>query len=203
MAHKFDPQNMKRLDTDKRRALMPPGETLISLGLKPTDIMADIGCGAGYFSIPAALHLSSDAAEAGEDLVTASGLVYALDISEDMLDEVTEKALDLDLPNIICIKTEEYNLKIQDEIIDFALICNVLHEIEDKPSFLSEIHRILVPGGILAIIEWQKISEEYGPKAEERISQPELLQFLEQSGFAPINSFDFEESFYAMSVRRV
>ena len=53
MTHKFDAKNKHKLDNEKRRELLPPDETLIKLGLHEGDIMADIGCGIGYFTIPA------------------------------------------------------------------------------------------------------------------------------------------------------
>lgn len=47
MAHKFDVKNKHKLDIEKRRELLPPEQTLISLHLQEEDIMADIGCGIG------------------------------------------------------------------------------------------------------------------------------------------------------------
>ena len=53
MAHKLDPRECWKLDTPDRRRIMPPDETLVKLGLKENDIFIDIGCGIGYFTIPA------------------------------------------------------------------------------------------------------------------------------------------------------
>lgn len=196
MTHKFDPQNRKRLDTEQRRAIMPQTETLVRLGLKRTDTMADIGCGAGYFTIPAAMFVRSDAADCSHNAI------FALDTSGDMLAEITEKALDLDITNIKYQRTEEYDLKIQDACADFSLICNVLHEIEDKPRFLTEVLRIMKPGGTLAIIEWQKLRGDYGPSEEERIDKTQLRNLLMLSGLSIVGDFDFVESFYAMTATK-
>lgn len=196
MTHKFDPQNRKRLDTEERRAIMPPAETLVRLGFKKTDVMADIGCGAGYFTIPAALFIDSDTD------ACSNACIFALDTSGDMLAEVTEKALDLGLKNIKCFKTSEYDLKIQDSCVDFAIICNVLHEIEDKPRFLAEVLRIMKPGATLAIIEWQKRRGEYGPSCEERIDKNQLRDLLVLSGLTYNDDFDFIENFYAVTVTK-
>ncbi len=196
MVHKFDPQNKKRLDTEERRAIMPPSETLVKLGFKKTDVMADIGCGAGYFTLPAALIIDSNTGTG------SNSCIFALDTSEDMLAEVTEKALDLGLKNISCFKTSEYDLKIQDNCVDFALICNVLHEISDKPKFIAEVMRIMKPGAILAVIEWQKRRGEYGPSEEERIDKNQLRDQLVLSGLSHPDDFDFIESFYAVTATK-
>ena len=76
MAHKFDAKNKHKLDNEKRRELLPPEEILIKLGLHEGDIMADIGCGIGYFTNPAS-KIAGD-----------SGNIFAMDISPEMLQDV-------------------------------------------------------------------------------------------------------------------
>ncbi len=53
MVHKFNPKDLQKLDNPERRRLLPPEETLERLGLRKNDIIADIGCGIGYFSFAA------------------------------------------------------------------------------------------------------------------------------------------------------
>ncbi len=53
MAHKFNVKDMQKLDSPERRKILPPEETLIKIGLNKNQIFIDIGCGIGYFSIPA------------------------------------------------------------------------------------------------------------------------------------------------------
>ena len=93
MAHKFDIKNMKKLDSPQRRKLMPPKITLLELGLKKGNIVADIGCGIGYFTIPAAEIVSPNP-------------VFALDSSQEMLDYMMENNT---CENVKPIKTNTYN----------------------------------------------------------------------------------------------
>ena len=79
MSHKFDAKNKHKLDNETRRKMLPPEQTLLSLGLKEGDIMADIGCGIGYFAVPAS------------KIVGKSGKVFAMDILPEMLEEVHVK----------------------------------------------------------------------------------------------------------------
>ena len=102
MTHKFDAKNKHKLDNEKRRDLLPPEQTLIRLGLHEGDIMADIGCGIGYFSIPAS------------KIVGDSGKIFALDILPEMLQDVEMKIKDNDTLNIEIILTEENDLKLED-----------------------------------------------------------------------------------------
>ena len=102
MTHKFEPKNKNKLDNEWRRQNIPPLPTLEKLGLSSTDIVGDIGCGIGYFSISAA------------EMINSHNKVYALDTSEEMLTEVEKRASVADVSNIVTIKTSEYNLKLPD-----------------------------------------------------------------------------------------
>ena len=183
MTHKFESKNKNKLDNEWRRQNLPPLPTLEKMGLSSTDIVADIGCGIGYFSISAA------------EMINSHNKVYALDTSEEMLTEVEKRASVADISNIVTIKTSEYNLKLPDGSITFALLVNVLHEIEDKMKFIREINRILKPEGKIAIIEWEKEKMEMGPPVDHRIGKDEVFSILNDFGFEISNQLKFAGMF--------
>lgn len=185
MTHKFDAKNKHKLDNDWRRQHLPPFQILETLGLAKDDIVADIGCGIGYFTIPAC------------EIVKASNKIYALDISEEMLQEVERRAAIASVSNIIALQTKEYALKLPDETVTFGLMVNVLHEVEDKARFLEEIKRILKAQGKLALIEWEKKVMSMGPPLEHRLAEAEVLEILQTNGFVVHQSQHFADSFYA------
>jgi len=191
LTHKFDKNNRHKLDNEKRRQVMPPLKTLEMLGFVGGVDMADIGCGIGYFSIPAA------------EIAGTSSKIYALDISIEMLDEVEKRALEAGLSNIRNIMVDEYDLKLGDQSVGFAIISNVLHEIEDKKRYVSEICRILQNGGILAIIEWEKIEGESGPPVEHRVSYEEVSELLSQNGFENIMKYCIGQDYYGITAKKV
>ena len=59
--HKFDPKNMARLESEERRKKMPPDVILKKIGISSGVRVADIGCGIGFFSIPASKIVAPDA----------------------------------------------------------------------------------------------------------------------------------------------
>jgi ubiquinone/menaquinone biosynthesis C-methylase UbiE len=156
------------------------------LGLSSTDIVADIGCGIGYFTIPAT------------EMINSENKVYALDTSEEMLAEVEKRASFANVTNIVTIKTSEYDLTLPGESITFALLVNILHEIEDKMKFIREVKRILRKEGKLAIIEWEKEDMEKGPSVDQRIGKDEVSSMLKGVGFEIGNSFKFAGIFYGL-----
>lgn len=184
MLHKFDPSNKNKLDNEWRRLNLPPYETLQELGLAKTDIVADIGCGIGYFTIPIA--------------EITEGKVYALDTSDEMLAEVERRAKLSEIKNSIPLKTDEYDLKLNDEMVSFSLLVNVLHEIEDKERFINEIKRITKPSGKLAIIEWEKKEAEKGPSTDHRIDKEEVKTLFKHLGFEVLKETAFADCFYGI-----
>lgn len=191
MAHKFDVKNRHKLDNERRRKMLPPEKTLIRLGLHAGDIMADIGCGIGYFSIPAT------------KIVQGSGKVFALDVLPEMLQEVETKAKENSCFNIETVLTEENNFMLEEGKISFAFICNVLHETENLVEFLTQVKKIISSKGKIAIIDWQKIDTEDGPPLEHRLDELELLKLLKTLGFSNIESVDIGENFYGITAIKI
>ena len=186
MSHKFSAKNKNKLDNPERRKIMPPEVTLEKLHLQKGDIVADVGCGIGYFSIPAAV------------IVGEMGKVYAMDISDEMLSEVQERANKNNVANVEIVRTIENSLIVADETITYAFICNVLHEAENVSNFLKEVKRVLIMGGKVAIIEWMKKESLTGPPMNHRIAEEELLTTLDNIGFKVIEQIDIGNEFYGI-----
>lgn len=185
MAHKFNASNKSKLDNEWRRENIPPKSTLKELGLLESDNFADIGCGIGYFSIAAA------------DLVSENSKIFALDISDEMLEELEKRAVVADVSNIVTIKTNEYDLKLHDEAVSFSLLVNVLHELDDKDKFIKEIKRILKEDGKIAVMEWDKKEMDMGPPLDHRISRDELKKLFLDNNFKHESSNEYADMFYA------
>ena len=101
----------------------------------------DFGCGYGTFSIPASKLIK--------------GTMYAIDIEEEMIKRVTERANNENLKNIktiLCDFTIE-DSGLEDQSVDYAMLFNILY-VEKPESLLKEAYRILISGGKLGVIHW-------------------------------------------------
>ena len=190
MTHKFDVSNKNKLDNPLRRQILPAFEILKMLQLNEGDTFADIGCGIGYFTIPAA------------GIIGSKGIVYALDIELEMLEEMDKKAVENGIQNIRTIVTKEYDFKIPDVSVAFAFVCTVLHEVEDKLKFIAEAKRILKENGRLAIVEWIKRDSQVGPPLGHRLDMGNVEEMLKECGFQEIVQNEFNENFYIVSARK-
>jgi len=173
MPHKFDPSKKEVLDARERRKILPPEETLRKAGIREGISFADIGCGVGYFSIPASR-------------MVGKGKVYAIDIQRRMLEQLKKE----DIGNIEVVESSEEEIPLASGSADLALMADVLHELEGEGT-LREAHRILKPNGRLAVVDWKKEeSGGWGPPLEERLSLAEAEERLEKAGFAVVERFE-------------
>ncbi len=176
--------NIQKLDSPWRRIALPPSETLISLGLTAGVDFADIGCGIGYFTIPAAL------------IIGPLNVVYAVDPSIEMIEEASKRADEAGLHHITFVHSEPMDFKIPKSSIDFALVANVFHEISEKENFVNQLWSILKPGGKVALIEWNSQIKEMGPPENHRISEDRTDQWMLSGGFAIKSTINIGEMFY-------
>ena len=184
MQHEFDINNKKKLDSPKRREMLPTRTVLNKIGLNEGARLADIGCGIGYFSIPAAA------------VIGPQGIVFALDVSKEMIEELDKKIEENGIENIRTVITDKYNFKLKDNSVSYAFICTVLHEIEDGIAFIDETKRILALGGKIAVVEWIRAESDWGPPVDHRLDSSDVKIMLQAAGFKEIEYLKLNEHFY-------
>ncbi len=132
--------------TENANGFFKPEEILSQLDIRDNMIVADFGCGGGFFSIPVAK-------------LTNQGQVYALDVVKENLEAVKSKA---ELENIKNIEIVHCNLeipgssKINDNSADLVILRNILFQSQKKPEIIREAKRVLKDIGQIVIIEWIK-----------------------------------------------
>lgn len=184
MKHKFKVINKSKLDSPKRREALPIHKILAEIEVEKSVKVADIGCGIGYFTFPFAEAV-------GED-----GLVYAIDIESEMLEDIKSKMDENDIKNVIPVISQEYDLKLENSSVDMAFLCTVMHEVKMREKFLKEVNRLLVIDGKINIIEWVKEESDYGPPADHRLDASIIKRNLQRTGFDHIKITHLNEYFY-------
>lgn len=159
-------------------------ETLKKIGLTEDQIMCDIGAGSGIFTIPAAK--------------ITKETVYALDINDEMLAIIAEKARTEGIGNIKLIKVEDEHFNLTDQAADIILMVAVLHEISNPTVFLKEVVRIVKDQGRIAVIEFHKRRTTMGPPPEQRLGSDEVSKMLGDTGFKVVKEFDIGDNYYCL-----
>ena len=186
MCAKFDPRLKDRLVSEERYELLRPDRLLRDLGLMPGDTLADIGCGPGFFAIPAAA------------IVGKEGRVLAADIQGDMLAALRSRVQEHELTNVRMVKTSETEIPLQEGCADMALVAFTLHEVEQRARFLHRVRRLLKPEGRIVVIEWEKHDDEMGPPTSARLAPEDVLKDAEAAGLRLAERRELNEHHYLL-----
>lgn len=173
-----------KLENPERLAELRPAETLREIGLGKSDVFCDIGAGSGVFTIPAAK--------------LTSGTVFALDIDEEALRTIAQKAQHENLPHIKTLKVAGERYEIEDASVDLVLMSAVLHDMDNPTQLFREIKRICKSGGKLAVIEFHDRRTPMGPPVSRRIGKEAVISLCGQYGLSVSNEFDLGENYYCV-----
>ena len=115
--------------------------TLDQFGLRPGQVVLEVGPGPGRLLIPAARR------------VLPGGEVVGVDLQQGMIDMLQARAAREGVSNLTAFVGDATALDLSPEQFDLAYLAAVLGEIPDRAAALRECYRVLKPGGRLAIVE--------------------------------------------------
>ena len=110
--------------------------------LKPTDVVADVGAGTGYFSFRIAP-------------VVKQGKVFAVDLQPQMLSMISDRLKQRNLPNVVPVRSTETDVSLPDASVDVVLMVDVYHEFAYPYEMMRSEVRALKPGGRVVQIEYR------------------------------------------------
>jgi len=142
------PQFAGILLRETRVELERPDKTLQFMGLKDGDIVADIGCGNGFFALRLA------------EQVGPHGVVFAVDVQQGMLDQLAERQKEANISNIYPVLGEYEDPLLPPGKVDWILLVDAYHEFSNPEAMLARIKDSLAPGGRVALLEYRG---EQGP----------------------------------------
>jgi ubiquinone/menaquinone biosynthesis C-methylase UbiE len=187
MGRKFDPAIKHLLWADDRVQRFDRTELLRSLGVGEGKAVADLGCGTGFFTLPAS------------ELVGPSGKVYAVDVQQEMVDDLRARLAQQGITNVAVRRSSELEPSIPQRSVDLALLAFVLHEVDQRSSFLLAAKRLLRDDGRIAVVEWEKIETPTGPPLEMRITAEEIIADAAAAGLALVEQRSFHEWHYVLT----
>ena len=123
-----------------RRWLIDPKKTLGGADLKFGQRVLEVGCGTGFFTLPAA------------EKIGQSGHLIAMDPLSDFVDRVARKVRDAGLNNVEVIRRDALNTGLEAASMDLALLFGVVpFPTLPLDRLLPEMHRVLKAQGTLAV----------------------------------------------------
>jgi len=167
------------LEDPKRDAYQKPQEVMTALGIKPGEVIADIGAGSGYFTFRLAHHVGS------------KGKIYAVDVSPDMILHINRRIRELNVSNIVSVLSDPDDPLLPDHSIDRFFFSASWHHIENQTKYLALLKRMLKPGGEVVMIDFQKKDLPVGPPLQMKISREGLIKQMESQGFRLTKEYTF------------
>ncbi len=152
-----------------------PDKNLEQFGLTAHMTVADLGAGSGAYTVAAARR------------VRDFGKVYAIEVQKDLAIRVKNAASKEGLSNVEAIWGDierRGGTKLADSSVDAVIASNVLFQLEDKEGSVSEIDRILKPGGKVLVIDWKESYGGMGPEAGAVLSADQAKHLFLAKGFS-------------------
>lgn len=181
----FPPAKIPLLE--EQREWQNSEEIIKRVGIQSGDVVADIGAGSGFFTIPLA------------EKVGVKGLVYAEDIQRGMIDYIAQKVAKIEMKNVRLVLGKVDDPALPDNSLDFAFMANVYHELEKPLLLLKNVKKDLRLHGKLVIIDWDTLKPSpFGPPKEERVSAEIVLEEAEEAGFVFVEKDEFMPYHYLL-----
>jgi len=177
--HKLEnPERVKRHD---------PAVLFGRVGLRRGEVLADLGCGTGFFALPAAKSVGKQ------------GRVLAVDKTPEMLNVLREKLKGVGTDNIEVIQADILSTGIEKGTVDVAFMANTFHDVRE--GSLKEVERMLRPSGRLVILDWKNVPTQAGPLLEARLSPEGVTAILKGRRWRIAEQFDMGSTHYVVVAR--
>ena len=156
-------------DENERR--QNPESILLDVGLRSSLTFVDVGCGDGFFALPAA------------KIVGETGKVYAFDEDPKAIDRLRRKARIEGIRNLEAKIGRAEDTVLCEECADMVFFGIVLHDFEDPTKVLENAKIMLKDAGRLVNVDWKKTPMDVGPPSRIRFSEEEAPRLIESVAF--------------------
>ncbi len=157
-----------------------PDEIVRTMGLKTGDVVADIGAGTGYFT-----------RRLGR-AVAPTGRVYAVDIQPEMISRLKTSMEKAGIRDVVPVLAETDDPKLPPKSLDWALLVDVYHELQQPRATLARLREALKPAGRVAVVEYrlEGLTALHVREAH-RMSKEQVLAEWEPAGFRLVKLYEF------------
>lgn len=149
------------LERPSREREEQPQTLMTALNLKPTNVVADIGAGTGYFSF----RMSP---------LVPQGKVQAVDIQPEMLAMVNALKQEKHVTNVETVLGSITNPNLKAGSIDLALLVDAYHEFDHPREMMQAIAQALKPNGRVVLVEYRGENPLIPIKALHKMTQRQV-----------------------------
>jgi arsenite methyltransferase len=155
----FPPIDLGLLERPDRALWQKPDQIMDAVNVADGSKVADIGAGAGWFTIRLAQR------------VGPTGLVYAQDVQSLMLDAIKRRVQREGLQNVETRRAHGNDPNLPSKTLDAILMVDAYQEVENRVVYLRNLADALKPSGRIGIVNWKPGRGGPGPDPNERVAQ--------------------------------
>jgi ubiquinone/menaquinone biosynthesis C-methylase UbiE len=178
IAQVMRPGGIPWLDRANRDEQEKPELVLKALNLKEGEVVADLGAGSGYFTFRMAPKVGS------------AGKVYAVEIQDEMLNEILKRAADLKITNVEAVKGSETDPNLPANAVDLVLMVDVYHELAFPYEVMMKIREALKPGGRVVFVEYRKEDPAVAIKEVHKMSVEQIEKEMKVIGLKHVETIE-------------
>lgn len=146
-----------------------PALLVENLGLKPTDVVADIGAGTGYISLMIAQKIPQ-------------GKVLAVDVQPEMREILENFKKRYNFKNVQTILGTESNPNLPENSVDLAIMVDAYHEFAYPREMMEGIVRALKPNGRVVLVEYRRENPFIAIKPLHKMTQKQVKKEMTAVG---------------------
>ena len=139
----FPPQDLGLLEAPDRDAWQRPQQIMDALAIADGSVVADIGAGAGWFTMWLARR------------VGPNGKVYSQDVQRQMLEAIRRRVARDGLTNVETRLGSDTTPNLPVRALDAVLVVDVYDAVGDRVAFLRNVAVALKPGGRIGIVNYK------------------------------------------------
>ena len=158
IAHVMGHQAADWLERPEREEEEKTDAMVDALHFREGEIVADIGCGSGYVARKIAKNV-------GE-----SGVVYGVDIQQEMLDLLAKRMAMFRINNVKPVMGTTTDPKLPPASCDTMIMVDVYHEFDQPYEMVQSMVAALKPGGRIVFVEYRREDPEVPIKLVHKMS---------------------------------
>jgi ubiquinone/menaquinone biosynthesis C-methylase UbiE len=166
------------LDRAQRDPEEHPAQVLDALQIHQGDVVADLGAGSGYFTFRMA-------PKVGEN-----GRVLAVDVQEEMLKTLRQRAVASKMKNVQVIRGTETNPNLPIGTVDTVLLVDVYHELAYPFEVMERVRESLKTSGRVVFVEYRKEDPSVQIKEVHKMSLQQLETEMKAIGLVRVRTVE-------------